>query len=76
MGGNSRNHADAGDVTQLLIKEHRPEHVDAAAWAAVLAIEKPCRGIYNIAEPSGYLSTEKARRDLGFNSGFRLSTHA
>ena len=51
-------------------------HVDAAAWAAVLAIEKPCRGIYNVAEPSGYLSTEKARRDLGFNSGFRLSTHA
>jgi nucleoside-diphosphate-sugar epimerase len=29
-------------------------HVDAAAWAAVLAIEKAHRGIYNIAEPSGY----------------------
>src|SRR5215469_3975776 len=37
-------------------------HVDAAAWAAVLAIEKARRGIYNIAEPSGYLSTEKCAR--------------
>src|SRR5262249_41706874 len=26
-------------------------HVDAAAWAAMLAIEKARRGIYNIAEP-------------------------
>jgi nucleoside-diphosphate-sugar epimerase len=36
-------------------------HVDAAAWAAVLAIEKACRGIYNIAEPSEYLSTDKGK---------------
>jgi nucleoside-diphosphate-sugar epimerase len=43
-------------------------HVSAAAWAAVLAIEKAHRGIYNIAEPSGYLSTEKARRELGFDA--------
>ena len=43
-------------------------HVGAAAWAAVLAIEKAHRGIYNIAEPSGYLSTEKARRELGFDA--------
>ena len=37
-------------------------HVDAAAAAAVLALEKAQRCIYNIAEPSGYLSTEKAQR--------------
>jgi nucleoside-diphosphate-sugar epimerase len=48
-------------------------HVDAAAWAAVLAIEKAHRGIYNIAETRGYLSTEKARRDLGFNASVRLN---
>jgi nucleoside-diphosphate-sugar epimerase len=44
-------------------------HVDAAAVAAVLALEKAQRGIYNIAEPSGYLSTEKAHRELGFDAG-------
>jgi nucleoside-diphosphate-sugar epimerase len=48
-------------------------HVDAAASAAVLAIEKARRGIYNIAEPSGYLSTEKARRELGFDTSVRLN---
>jgi nucleoside-diphosphate-sugar epimerase len=51
-------------------------HVDAAAWAAVLAIEKAHRGIYNIAEPSGYLSTEKARRELGFDASVRLNVAA
>jgi GNAT superfamily N-acetyltransferase len=38
-------------------------HVDAAAAAALLAIEKTRCGIYNIAEPNGYLSTDKARRE-------------
>ena len=48
----------------------------AAASAAVLAIEKARRGIYNIAEPSGYLSTEKARRELGFDASVRLNAAA
>ena len=47
-------------------------HVDAAAVAAVLALEKARRGIYNIAEASGYLSIEKAQRELGFDAGARL----
>lgn len=34
-------------------------HVDAAASAALLAIEKARRGIYNIADPNGYLSIDK-----------------
>jgi nucleoside-diphosphate-sugar epimerase len=51
-------------------------HVDAAAAAAVLALEKAQRGIYNIAEPSGYLSTEKAQRELGFDAGARLNAAA
>jgi nucleoside-diphosphate-sugar epimerase len=51
-------------------------HVDAAASAAVLAIDKARRGIYNIAEPNGYLSTEKARRELGFDASVRLNAAA
>jgi nucleoside-diphosphate-sugar epimerase len=51
-------------------------HVDAAASAALLAIEKARRGIYNLAEPSGYLSTEKVRRELGFDASFRLNAAA
>jgi nucleoside-diphosphate-sugar epimerase len=47
-------------------------HVDAAAAAAVLALEKAQHGIYNIAEPSGYLSTEKAQRELGFDVGIAM----
>lgn len=43
-------------------------HVDAAASAALLLVEKERSGIYNIAEPCGYLSTAKARRDLGFEA--------
>jgi nucleoside-diphosphate-sugar epimerase len=48
-------------------------HVDAAAAAALLAIEKGKPGIYNIAEDSRSLSTKKARRELGFDPGFRLT---
>ncbi len=45
-------------------------HVDAAAQAAVLAIAaKP--GIYNIAE-EGTSTSEKARRELGWDPAFRL----
>jgi nucleoside-diphosphate-sugar epimerase len=51
-------------------------HVDAAAAAAVFALEKARRGIYNIAEPSGYLLTEKAQRELGFDAGARLNSAA
>ena len=48
-------------------------HVDAAASAALLAVERTHRGIYNIAEPNRYLSTEKARRELGFDAAIRLN---
>jgi nucleoside-diphosphate-sugar epimerase len=57
--------ADAAEIPSL--------HVDAAAWAALLAIEKTRSGIYNLAEPSRYLSTDKARRELGFDPSFRLT---
>ena len=47
-------------------------HVDAAASAALLALERARRGIFNIAEPNAYLSIEKARRELGFDPSFRM----
>jgi len=47
-------------------------HVDAAAAAALLAIARGRSGIYNVAEPSSYLSTEKARSELGFEAAYRL----
>jgi nucleoside-diphosphate-sugar epimerase len=46
-------------------------HVDAAAHAALLAVTKG-RGIYNIAEDDGAVSSEKAKRELGFDAEFRL----
>ena len=48
-------------------------HVDAAAHAALLAVSKGSRGIYNIAEDDNAVSSEKAKRDLGFDASFRLS---
>jgi nucleoside-diphosphate-sugar epimerase len=47
-------------------------HVDAAAQAAVLAVTKGRHGIYNIVEDDGAVSNEKAKRELGFDSEFRI----
>ena len=49
-----------------------PLHVDAAAHAALLAIEGAKPGIFNIAEDTGYVSIAKARGELGWDPGFRL----
>jgi len=49
-----------------------PLHVDAAASAALLAIDRVEAGIFNIAEPNAYAATDAARRALGWDSGFRL----
>jgi nucleoside-diphosphate-sugar epimerase len=53
-------------------------HVDAAAQAAVLALGHGRPGIYNIAEDApagtpGAASSDKAKRDFGFDAAFRLS---
>lgn len=53
-----------------------PVHVDAAAHAALLAVESKHTGIFNIAEETGLVSIEKARRELGWNAAFRLQKHA
>ncbi|MCC6238438.1 MAG: NAD(P)H-binding protein [Dehalococcoidia bacterium] len=44
-----------------------PVHVEAAAWAAALAVERGAPGIYNVAEDDGYVSIEQARRELGWD---------
>jgi len=49
-----------------------PLHVDAAAYAAFLALEHGDLGIYNIAEDCSYLSSEKARNLLGWSPEFRI----
>src|SRR4029078_11098552 len=48
--------------------------VHPAGPAALLAVSKGMPGIYNIAEDDGATSSEKAKRDLGFDAGFRICT--
>ena len=57
---------DASGVQRL------PLHVEAAAWAAVLALEKHAVGIFNVAGPDGYLSTDRIRRETGWDESLRV----
>ena len=50
-----------------------PLHVDAAAWAALLAIDRGAPGVYNIAEPNAYAATERARIGLSWRPDMRLT---
>lgn len=47
-------------------------HVDAAAWAAALAIDRGPAGIYNVVDDGGTAANAKARRELGWEPSFRL----
>jgi nucleoside-diphosphate-sugar epimerase len=49
-----------------------PLHVDAAAYAALLAVENSVTGIFNIAEGNSYAASEKAGTELHWRSDFRL----
>ena len=53
-------------------------HVDAAAWAAMLAVELGCTGIFNIVEPNSEVASDKARRELGWHAAtsYRASPEA
>jgi nucleoside-diphosphate-sugar epimerase len=51
--------------------EASPVHVDAAAHAALLAMDRT-PGIFNIAEPNPHVATGKAREVLGWDPDFRL----
>jgi nucleoside-diphosphate-sugar epimerase len=50
-----------------------PVHLDAAADAARRALRCGERGIYNIAESDGTVTSEKARRILGWSPTFRVA---
>ena len=50
-------------------------HVDAAALAAMLAVDGP-PGVYNIAEGADMVTTDKARRELGWDAAFRIPDRA
>jgi hypothetical protein len=47
-------------------------HVDAAAYAALLAIDRGEPGAFNIADPNDEVSTDKATADLGWCADFRV----
>jgi nucleoside-diphosphate-sugar epimerase len=49
-----------------------PVHVDAAADAARRAITRGMKGIYNIAEDDGTVSSRKAAVELGWTPDFRI----
>jgi nucleoside-diphosphate-sugar epimerase len=49
-----------------------PLHVDAAAYAAALAVDRGAPGPYNVAQPNGHVSVEKARTKLGWDPNFRI----
>jgi nucleoside-diphosphate-sugar epimerase len=51
-----------------------PVHVDAAAYAAALAINRGEPGIYNVAEDCSYLSSKKARNQLGWKENLESKT--
>ena len=48
-----------------------PVHVDAAARAALLALQSSASGVFNIAEERGLISAAKARRELGWRADYR-----
>lgn len=49
-------------------------HVDAAAYAALLAIDHGEPGIFNIADPNGEVSSDKARAELSWRADFRTGS--
>jgi nucleoside-diphosphate-sugar epimerase len=49
-----------------------PVHVEAAAWGALLAVQRRVTGVFNLAEDHAEVSSEKAKRELGWNPASRL----
>lgn len=49
-------------------------HVDAAAYAALLALLQAASGVFNVVEDGDLVSNAKVRRGLGWDPGFRLDT--
>jgi nucleoside-diphosphate-sugar epimerase len=51
-----------------------PVHVDAAANAALLAVQRDVTGIFNIAEPNDAVAVGKAVAQLGWDHAYRLAS--
>jgi nucleoside-diphosphate-sugar epimerase len=49
-----------------------PVHVEAAAYAALLALDRGAPGIYNITDPGSEAVSDKAVAELGWSSAFRV----
>lgn len=49
-----------------------PLHVHAAAYAALLAVDRGRPGVYNIADPGGEAAIDLAISELGWNPDFRV----
>ena len=52
-----------------------PLHVEAAAYAALLALRRGNAGVYNIAEDNAEVSSAKAKRELGWSPDWRSVPH-
>lgn len=50
-------------------------HVDAAAHAALLALQSDVPGTFNIAEPGGSVASAKAATSLGWDHAYRWREH-
>lgn len=48
-----------------------PVHVDAAACATLLALERGATGVFNVAEERGYATSARARTQLGWDPRMR-----
>lgn len=51
-----------------------PLHVEAAAYAALLALQREKAGVYNIAEDAAEVNSAKAKRELGWSPDMRSVT--
>lgn len=49
-------------------------HVDAAAYAALLAVGRARSGIFNVAELDDVVDSQRARRELGWSPSFRCES--
>lgn len=52
-----------------------PLHVEAAAYAALLALQRGNAGVYNIAEDAAEVSSAKAKRELAWSPDWRSVPH-
>jgi len=67
--------AIGGFVRNVGLAEPAPSvHVDATAYAALRALDRGEPGLFNIAHPSGELSTTGAIAEFGWRSDFRIET--